>query len=106
MAAELAVTKGWRPDGTATVSLVGEIDLSNAAELRAACAGDGPLAVDLSEVDYLDSAGIAVLFEAAARRPLEVVSSPQVMPVLVLTRLADLAQIVEAGDSGGTPPAP
>ena len=59
--------------GTRTVArLAGEIDLSNAAMLRRAITDAVPnrdveLVVDLSRVRYLDSAGIAMLFDLARR---------------------------------------
>ncbi|MEA2140199.1 MAG: hypothetical protein QOC91_298 [Solirubrobacteraceae bacterium] len=60
------------PAGTPIISLSGELDSSNAASLEAAIA---PLAAehkerlifDLSELRFMDSAGIAVLVGVAAR---------------------------------------
>jgi stage II sporulation protein AA (anti-sigma F factor antagonist) len=51
--------------------LSGEIDLSNALEIKAALvvsAGSHVLVVDLSELSYLDSAGVRLLFEIAEQR--------------------------------------
>jgi anti-sigma B factor antagonist len=53
-------------------SVSGEIDLSNAADLRAAIArelSNEPLGlvVDLTAVDYLDSAGIQVIYDLRER---------------------------------------
>jgi anti-anti-sigma factor len=50
----------------------GEVDLSNATEIGAAIANGVPndalgLVIDLTEVDYVDSAGIRVLFEMRER---------------------------------------
>jgi anti-sigma B factor antagonist len=54
------------------VSVTGEVDVSNADELRcalseAAHAGTGAVEVDLSNVSYIDSTGIGVLVGAAHR---------------------------------------
>lgn len=60
-------------DGGALVSVVGEVDVSCADELRAAIDAqlsqgiDGELVVDLSQVPYIDSTGIGVLVGAAHR---------------------------------------
>ena len=54
------------------VSVSGEVDVSNAADLRKALdealgAGREELVVDLTEVSYIDSTGIGVLVGAARR---------------------------------------
>lgn len=55
-----------------TLVLAGELDLANAKSLAAALeqaesAGDGPLTIDLSELEFIDSTGIAVLVAAYRR---------------------------------------
>ena len=55
-------------DGVVVASLSGEIDLSNAAEITHTLLGGVPnealgLVIDLSEVSYLDSAGVRMLAE-------------------------------------------
>ncbi len=58
---------------TVTLAVTGEVDVSNASELRAqadAVLADGfagELVVDLSQVPYIDSTGIGVLVGAAHR---------------------------------------
>ena len=57
-------------DGTRLVSVVGEVDVSNAGELRSAVDAalsehPGRVAVDLSQVAYIDSTGIGVLVGAS-----------------------------------------
>ena len=59
-------------DALCVVSVVGEVDVSNAAELRSAldealASGAARVQVDLSEVPYIDSTGIGVLVGAARR---------------------------------------
>jgi anti-sigma B factor antagonist len=54
-------------DGDIVIArIVGEVDMSNADELRVAIAGAVPaeaagLVLDLSKLDYLDSAGIRMI---------------------------------------------
>ncbi|MEU9419539.1 STAS domain-containing protein [Streptomyces sp. NPDC051577] len=92
MTTPLTLTPGRRPDGTALLTAVGEIDMSNTGELAAALAGtDGPLVLDLSGVEYLDSAGLSVLFPHADR--IELVANPLLEPVLTISGLTDLTTI-------------
>lgn len=88
------------------VAVAGEIDVSNAPELRSAldeALGEGAqsLEVDLSQVPYIDSTGIGVLV-GLAHRASEVsarltVSHPQpgVARVLTLLGMGDELGIVE-----------
>lgn len=68
MTTPLTLTSGRRPDGTALLTAVGEIDLSNTEVLASALDGtSGLLVLDLTGVEYLDSAGLSVLFPHADR---------------------------------------
>ncbi|WP_101255909.1 STAS domain-containing protein [Streptomyces barkulensis] len=90
----LTLTDQRRPDGTPVLVAEGEIDMSNVGEFRAAvdrAAGGGRLVVDLTAVDYLDSAGLAALFAHADR--LELIAPPLLDPVLTVSGLADLATV-------------
>ncbi len=79
-------------DGVQLVSVAGELDLATAPELRAALdaaeAGAArAIALDLSEVTFVDSTGIAVLVEYTARSRsngdrLRILSGPAVDRVL------------------------
>lgn len=87
-----------RSAGEATQLVVsGEIDLSNIGAFRAALSegGDSPLVVDLTGVTYLDSAGIAALFERARRSDLEIVLGPSsvLAPLIEITHLAEVAKV-------------
>lgn len=91
--------------GTHAVSVHGELDMHAAPELRAvidsalAEGGVGRLVVDLSDVAFIDSAGIAVLVAAYKRLrelngSLEVVcSEPNVLRILDLAGLDRLLSI-------------
>ncbi|MEU3826961.1 STAS domain-containing protein [Streptomyces sp. NPDC029080] len=98
MTTPLTLTAGRRPDGTAHLAVSGEIDMSNAGSLADALdAGSGPLLLDLTEVEYLDSAGLSVLFAHADR--LELVVPPLLEPVLTVSGLAGLVTVHGPGDA-------
>ncbi|WP_030211495.1 STAS domain-containing protein [Streptomyces bikiniensis] len=89
MTTSLTLTPGRRPDGTAVLTAVGEIDMSNTGSLADALdRTPGPLVLDLTAVDYLDSAGLSVLFSHADR--LELVAGPLLTPVLTISGLTSL----------------
>jgi anti-anti-sigma factor len=76
----------------------GEIDMSNSAEFAGAIdtalgdsGGSGPLTVDLTAVEYLDSAGIHVLLTRASR--IVVVTSPLLLPVLTICGLPQVTSV-------------
>ncbi|MGY3339909.1 anti-sigma B factor antagonist [Streptomyces filamentosus] len=90
----LALTPGRRTDGTPVLRVVGEIDMSNADALAAALdALAGRLVVDLTEVEYLDSAALSVLFAHSHR--VELVARPLLTPVLTISGLAELTTVHE-----------
>ncbi|MFF9768308.1 STAS domain-containing protein [Streptomyces sp. NPDC053086] len=92
MTTPLTLTSGRRPDGTPRLAVSGEIDMSNAGSLADALgAGSGPLVLDLTEVEYLDSAGLSVLFTHADR--LELIVPPLLEPVLTVSGLAGLVTV-------------
>jgi anti-sigma B factor antagonist len=99
---ELSTRRG--PDGTPVVIAVGEIDMSNAdtfsdalgqAASEAASAG-GRLVVDLTRVEYLDSAGVHALF--AYTPGLELIASPLLAPVLAISGLSEVTSVREPQD--------
>lgn len=86
---------GLRADG-GTLVVTGEIDLSNVESFRRALDGAGaPLVVDLSGVEYIDSAGIAALFARARSGGLEVVhaGNPVVVSLIRVTGLDEVATV-------------
>lgn len=93
----------------AGVAVRGEIELATAHELSAALderirGSCGPLVVDLSAVDFLDSCGIHCLVRARAllgreERPLAVVCpSGNVRRVLELTGIDELVALYDSSD--------
>jgi anti-anti-sigma factor len=70
--AEAAVTTSFDGDGVAIVALAGELDVSNVDELQAEIApvleqNPDRLVFELSDLAFMDSSGIAVLLQVAAR---------------------------------------
>ncbi len=121
MATPLELSTRRSPDGTPVVTAVGEIDMSNAGRFRdalsmaaaegspaaaegsPAAAEGGPAAavggrfvVDLTGVEYLDSAGINALFVYSAR--IQLIASPLLAPVLTVTGLSDITSVREPQD--------
>jgi anti-anti-sigma factor len=84
-------------DGIPVVTVAGEIDMSNADRFRdalglaAAAADGGSFVVDLTGVEYLDSAGVHALFEHAAQ--IRLVAGPLLEPVLTVSGLADIISV-------------
>ena len=121
MATPLELSTRRSPDGTPVVTAVGEIDMSNADRFRDAlsrAAGEGSRAagegsrgaaedsraagegsrfvVDLTSVEYLDSAGINALFAYSAR--IQLIASPLLVPVLTVSGLSDITSVREPQD--------
>ena len=68
---DLSITNAEKA-GKTLVTVVGEVDVSNAGELREAVdsaleVAPAAVSVDLAEVSYIDSTGIGVLVGAATR---------------------------------------
>ncbi|MGH2888941.1 MAG: STAS domain-containing protein [Solirubrobacteraceae bacterium] len=79
-------------DDPIVVEATGEVDATNAADLRAALREIGvlhPLVLDLNGMEYFDSAGFAVLDGLLAQRPIAIV----VAPAAVLRRAATLMEL-------------
>ncbi|GGP64819.1 STAS domain-containing protein [Saccharothrix coeruleofusca] len=92
MTTPLTLTPGSRPDGTAVLKVVGEIDMSNIAAFAAALEDvPGRVVVDLTGVDYLDSAGLSVLFTHADH--VELLASPLLAPVITISGLAEVTTV-------------
>jgi anti-anti-sigma factor len=93
----LTIDTSAGPDGNTVVTAAGEIDHSNvdalAGVLAEATARDarGPVTVDLTAVEYLDSAALAVLFPHAER--IMIIATPLLGPVFTISGLAQLTEI-------------
>lgn len=103
---ELARIEASTANGTEVVRISGEIDLSNAARVREAIGAaipDLPVVVlDLTTLEYLDSAGVAMLFRLAERlsyhrQELQLVVPPDAL-VRGVIRLTKLDQVVSVKD--------
>lgn len=103
MTTPLTLNRAQSADGTSVLTVVGEIDQSNADELAAALADvHAHVVVDLTGVGYLDSAGLNVLFARSAC--LELIVPPLLTPVVTVSGLADLVPV--RGPEGLAPGAP
>lgn len=92
MTTPLTLTPGRRSDGTLLLTAVGEIDMTNTDALAEALdTARGPVVLDLTGVEYLDSAGLNVLFARADR--VELVATPLLAPVLTISGLTDLTTV-------------
>ncbi|MEU6078387.1 STAS domain-containing protein [Micromonospora sp. NPDC047074] len=86
-------------DGGRVLTASGEIDMSNADAFATALAdavesNERPLVVDLTAVEYLDSAGLSALFAHADH--VRLVASPILAPVLTVVGLADITTVRSA----------
>ncbi|MGX7826401.1 STAS domain-containing protein [Actinokineospora sp. 24-640] len=105
MTTSLTLTPGRRSDGTALLTVAGEIDMSNSETFAdALVATNGPLVIDLTSVEYLDSAGLTVLFTHADR--IELIAPPLLSPVLTISGLSDLVTIHNANPNPDNPEQP
>lgn len=92
MPTRLHLRTGARDDGTTVIEVTGEIDLRNCDFLRQELDDTpGPVEVDLSRVDYLDSATLSVLFAHADR--MEIVIPDLLEPVFDITGLNTVARV-------------
>ena len=85
-------------DGHVVLTAVGEIDMSNINDFSqalsgatAAAAPGAVLTVDLSAVEYLDSAAINALYNHA--EPIHLIANPVLMRSLTVSGLAEVVTI-------------
>jgi anti-anti-sigma factor len=99
MSATLTLDTTRLRDGRTVLTAAGEIDLSNINVFRQALAeaipqaasAGAPVTVDLSAVEYLDSAAINALYDLADR--LHLIANPVLMRSLSVSGLAELVTI-------------
>jgi anti-sigma B factor antagonist len=111
MATPLEVSVQRDEDGVPVVVAVGEIDMSNTARFRevlaaaadaavgvagGAAGGAGSFVVDLSGVEYLDSAGINALFEYMSR--VRLIATSLLAPVLNVSGLGEIMSVCEPSE--------
>ena len=88
-------------DERVTVTVAGEVDMSNADAMFSSATPDGVkgATLDLRAVTFFDSAAIHALIRLAERYPatLEVLPSPQVMRVLDISGLSGQPWLRPAG---------
>lgn len=102
MSTPLSVRIDRAADGQLVLFAIGEIDASNVADfaeaLDAGTNGDGEsLTVDLSGVEYLDSAAINAL--APHAESLHIIANPVLLRVLTVSGLGELAKIRPASNT-------
>jgi anti-anti-sigma factor len=95
----LTLSSGRGADGAAVLAATGEIDMSNAGEFSAALAAarqeaaEGALVVDLTRVEYIDSAGLAALFPHADH--VRLLANQLLAPLLTIAGLDDITTVRE-----------
>ena len=96
MSTPLTLTTTRRDDGTLLLLASGEIDLSNidtfTQALTSAAHHGGTVTVDLSAVEYLDSAAINALFSHADHIQ-NLIVKPLLIPVLTISGLTELVTV-------------
>lgn len=99
MATPLELSTRASADGIPVVTVAGEIDMSNAGRFRdalglaAAAVDGGSFVVDLTGVEYLDSAGVHALFAHASR--IRLIAGPLLEPVLTVSGLSGITSAGE-----------
>jgi len=99
MSASLTLDTARRGDGNLVLTATGEIDLSNidafsqalTASSAAVADGGGRLTVDLTAIEYLDSAAINALYNVADH--IHLIANPVLMRSLIVSGLAELVTI-------------
>lgn len=107
MSATLTLDTARSADGSLVLTAVGEIDLSTVEPFAEALGravtettGGGKLIVDLSGVEYLDSAGVTVLFPHAEN--IRVIAHPFLVRVFDISGFTDLANVDAAPRRSGS----
>lgn len=101
------VVRSLENDGSRVVAFAGELDLANAGTAESALQSSledpsTPVVVDMRELEFIDSTGIALLVSALSRNDGGIrvsfipSNSPAVTRVLELTGLAERLPLAEA----------
>ncbi|WP_329045469.1 STAS domain-containing protein [Amycolatopsis sp. NBC_01488] len=98
MTTALTLVASAGDEGDRILTVTGEIDMSNAAGFGAALdrelADGAALTVDLTGVTYLDSAGVAALFDRATTHDVRLTAPRLLDRVLRVSGLAQVAKVV------------
>jgi anti-anti-sigma factor len=102
MATSLTLHTERRDDGELVLIAVGEIDLSNidafnqalTAATAVAAGSEGRFTVELSDVEYLDSAAINALYAHAEH--IHLIARPHLMSLLAISGLTELLTVESA----------
>lgn len=98
MTSPLRLSTRRQDDGKTVLIAAGDIDMSNAADFRDALSkastGGTDFIVDLTRVDYLDSAGLTALLPYAPR--IRIIATTMLAPVLSVTGLDPVTTVVPA----------
>ena len=105
MPTSLTLDTARRNDEKLVLIAVGEIDLSNIGEFdqaltdagTEAASGGGTFTVDLSAIEYLDSAAINALYARAGH--IDVIAHPLLMSVLRMSGLTELVTVEPASST-------
>ena len=105
MSTPLTLETARHDDGKVVLSAAGEIDLSNVDAFKDALtaastesAGSGEtLTVDLSALEYLDSAAVNALFARA--ESIHVIAHPLLMSIFTVSGLTELATVEPASSA-------
>jgi anti-sigma B factor antagonist len=100
-AANILDVKEGRGDGAQALELVGELDVASAPALRerlaeVATRGGGPLVVDLTDLNFIDSTGLSVLLNAKRRLTRRGRGFAIVCPPGHVRRILEVTQLLEA----------
>lgn len=97
MATPLTTSLSEAPEGRRVLTLTGEIDMSNIeifrSALEAVLRGTTTVTIDLTRVEYLDSAGLTSLFNFTDDNDLHIVASPLLARVLRVSGLTEVATV-------------
>jgi anti-sigma B factor antagonist len=99
--ANILDVKEGREDGAQALELVGELDVASAPALRerlaeVATRGVGPLVIDLSALNFIDSTGLSVLLNAKRRLTRRGRGFAVVCPPGHVHRILEVTQLLEA----------
>ena len=99
MGDELEIQSTANADGSATLTVAGEIDMASAPQFRqaldAAASSHSAINVDLSGVTFFDSAGVSALFSYATKHRIKLTlgNNPTVATVIRVTGLDQVVTV-------------